>query len=100
MPRAFALSVFALLLLPTGASAAEVSRVVDGDTLKVRSGDRVRTVELLGVDAPETGACDGAAAKKALARLLPRGAKVKVKDDSAVDGAGRYVFRGRTLINA
>jgi hypothetical protein len=74
--------------------------VVDGDTVKVRSGDRVRTVELLGVDAPEAGACDGAAAKKALAGLLPRGARVKIKDDAAVDGAGRYVFRGRTLINA
>jgi endonuclease YncB( thermonuclease family) len=100
MPRAFALAVFAVLLLPAGASAAEVSRVVDGDTVKVRSGDRVRTVELLGVDAPEAGACDGAAAKKALARLLPRGARVKVKDDSAVGGAGRYVFRGKTLVNA
>jgi endonuclease YncB( thermonuclease family) len=100
MPRAFALAVLALLLVPAGASATEVSRVVDGDTLKVRSGDRTRTVELLGVDAPEAGACDGAEAKKALARLLPRGARVKVSDDTAVDGAGRYVFRGKRLINA
>jgi endonuclease YncB( thermonuclease family) len=100
MPRAFALAVFALLLVPAGASAAEVSKVVDGDTVKVRSGDRVRTVDLLGVDAPEAGACDGATAKKALARLLPRGAHVKVSDDAAVGGAGRYVFRGKTLVNA
>jgi endonuclease YncB( thermonuclease family) len=100
MPRTLALATFLLLLAPAGASAAEVSKVVDGDTVKVRSGDRVRTVALLGLDAPEAGACDGAPAKKALARLLPRGARVKIKDDSAVDGAGRYVFRGKTLINA
>jgi micrococcal nuclease len=100
MPRSFALAVLLILLVPAAASAADVSRVVDGDTVKVRSGDRVRTVELLGVDAPEASACDGAEAKKALARLLPRGAGVKIKDDAAVDGAGRYVFRGKTLINA
>lgn len=100
MPRAFALAVLLSLLVPAAASAAEVSKVVDGDTLKVRSGDRLRTVDLLGVDAPEAGACDGAEARKALARLLPRGAEVKVKDDDAVDGRGRYVFRRGTLINA
>jgi endonuclease YncB( thermonuclease family) len=100
MPRTFALAFALLLLIPAGASAAQVSRVVDGDTLKVRAGDRLRTVDLLGVDAPEPGACDGAEAKKALARLLPRGATVKIKDDSALDGLGRYVFRGKTLINA
>jgi endonuclease YncB( thermonuclease family) len=100
MPRTFALAFALLLLIPAGASAAEVSRLVDGDTLKVRAGDRLRTVDLLGVDAPEAGACDGAEAKKALARLLPRGAHVKIKDDTALAGQGRYVFRGRTLINA
>jgi endonuclease YncB( thermonuclease family) len=100
MPRTFALAILLLLLLPAGASAAEVSKVVDGDTLKVRSGERLRTVDLLGVDAPEAGACDGAEAKKALARLLPRGTEVRVKDDAAAGGPGRYVFRHGTLINA
>src|SRR3954469_21146225 len=100
MPRTFAFAILLLLLLPACASAAEVSKVVDGDTLKVRSGDRLRTVDLLGVDAPEAGACDGAEAKKALARLLPRGTEVRVKDDAAAGGPGRYVFRRGTLINA
>jgi endonuclease YncB( thermonuclease family) len=98
MPRSFALAVFALLLVPAGASAAEVSRVVDGDTVKVRSGDRVRTVELLGVDAPEGRACGAAGAKQALVRLLPRHSTVRLQKDGA--GAGRYVFRGKKLVNA
>jgi endonuclease YncB( thermonuclease family) len=81
-----------------------VSRVVDGDTLQVRSAGRARTVDLLGVDAPElrgsvTRRCHGAAAKRALSRLLPEGAAVRLTTDAKGTRAGRYVYRGRRLIN-
>jgi endonuclease YncB( thermonuclease family) len=98
MPRTLALAILSLLLIPASASAASVTRVVDGDTVKVRSGDRTRTYDLLGIDAPEPGACGAADAKKALAKLLPKGSRVRLARDPA--GAGRYVFRGRKLINA
>jgi endonuclease YncB( thermonuclease family) len=98
MTRTFALALFSLLLVPGSASAAQVTRVVDGDTVKMRSGDRTRSYDLLGIDAPDAGACGAADAKKALAKLLPRGASVRLKRDSGA--RGRYVFRGRKLINA
>lgn len=39
--------------LPAAASAV-VTRVVDGDTIEVRIGDRIEDVRLIGVDTPET----------------------------------------------
>lgn len=39
---------------PTPATAVEVARVVDGDTLDVREGDEIARVRLLGIDAPES----------------------------------------------
>jgi endonuclease YncB( thermonuclease family) len=98
MPRTVALAFLSLLLIPASASAASVTRVVDGDTVKVRSSDRTRSYDLLGIDAPEAGACGAADAKKALAHLLPRGASVRLARDGGA--RGRYVFRGRKLINA
>lgn len=78
------------------ADAATVTRVLDGDTIKVRDGKRSRTVDLLGVEAP---ACHAAAAKQALQRLLPRKATVRLQRDGGA-GKGRYVHRGATLVNA
>src|SRR3954468_2790896 len=88
MPRTFAFAILLLLLLPACASAAEVSKVVDGDTLKVRAGDRLRTVDLLGIDAPEAGACDGAEAKKALT-TSSRSAISRARSPRASRAAGR-----------
>jgi endonuclease YncB( thermonuclease family) len=76
------------------ADAATVTRIVDGDTIKVRDGKRSRTVDLLGVEAP---ACHAAAAKQALQRLLPRKATVRLQRDGA--NKGRYVHRGATHVN-
>src|SRR5687768_14007842 len=43
----------------------KVTRVIDGDTIHVRVGKRTEKVRLLGIDAPERGACfsDKAAAQ-------------------------------------
>src|SRR5215207_1180533 len=100
MPRTFALAILLLVLVPSAASAAEVTKVVDGDTLKVRQDGRARTIQLLGIDAPEGKACDAAGAKRALARLLPRHSTVRLQKDDAAPGSARYVFRGTKLINA
>jgi endonuclease YncB( thermonuclease family) len=104
-----ALALAALLAVAAGSAVAAtasgtVSRVVDGDTVKVRTGGSLRTVELLGIDAPELrGAaarrCQGPAAKRALSRLLPVGATVRLSTDAKGARAGRYVYRSRRLIN-
>ena len=55
--------LFACLLLPplhaqaalTAAESATVLEVYDGDTLRVRIGDKTETVRLIGIDAPERG---------------------------------------------
>ena len=39
---------------PHGTLAARVTRVVDGDTIRVRMGGRADTVRYIGVDTPET----------------------------------------------
>jgi endonuclease YncB( thermonuclease family) len=49
------------------ASSARVTAVVDGDTIRVRWGGSVRTVHLLGIDAPSRTECGG---RQALSNLL------------------------------
>jgi micrococcal nuclease len=74
-------------------TTAVVTRVVDGDTLVLRGRGRVR---LIGVDAPETWVrrdCFGAEATRALRRLTPPGAAVRVAPD--VRARDRY---GRSLL--
>jgi endonuclease YncB( thermonuclease family) len=93
------LSTIALLAAAGSAEAATVARVVDGDTVKVRDGGKTRSVDLAGIDAPETGACQGAEAKRGLAKLLPVGAAVKLVRDAKAPASARYVFRKGKLVN-
>jgi micrococcal nuclease len=76
-----------------GNDAAVVARVGDGDTLDVRSGDRVRLVQ---IDAPELGEgeCYAREALDELERLAPPGSDVELEQDSRLDEADRY---GRLL---
>lgn len=78
-----------------GAAPARVSRVVDGDTIRVRAAAGVRTVDLRGVDAPDAGECFARAAAAQLRRLLPAGTRI------ALRGSGRrvFVFRRGTFVN-
>ena len=80
---------------PGGRSAsttATVERIVDGDTLVVRGGARVRLVQ---IDAPESGEeCYSAASTRELARLAPPGSRVVLEADPALDRVDRY---GRLL---
>lgn len=76
--------------------SAFVSRVVDGDTLVLRSGE---TVRLAGIDTPERGQCGYQAATQELARLV-QGKQVRlVPSDEDRDRFGRllrYVDVGGT----
>ncbi len=81
-----------------------VDRVVDGDTLVLVGGARVRLVQ---IDAPEVGSgeCYSRAATRALARLAPPGERVRLEADPALDRVDRYgrllryVFAGPTNVN-
>jgi len=91
-----------VLLVPVTAGAsthdlsrstvATVERIIDGDTLVVRGGARVR---LLQIDAPESGEeCYAAASTRELARLSPPGSHVVLEADTQLDRVDRY---GRLL---
>ena len=85
--------------LPAGVDV-EVRKVVDGDTLEVTGGERVR---LIGVDTPETVAedrpvgCFGKEASRFTASVVPPGTAVRLVGDAEQrDRYGRllaYVYR-------
>jgi micrococcal nuclease len=108
------LALAALLLalaLPARATTLEgtVVRVVDGDTIKVRVGDRVESVRYIGVNTPEVhhptrGEEPGGREASAINRQLVAGKQVRLElDVQARDRHGRilaYVWIGDVMINA
>ncbi len=101
------LLLLAVLALTTAAGASDTRRVadvVDGDTLTLADGARVRLVQ---IDTPELGGgeCYSRAAAKALRRLTPTGTTVALERDAALDAVDRYgrllryVWRGSTNVN-
>jgi micrococcal nuclease len=71
-------------------------RIIDGDTVVLRTGGGPERVRLIGVDAPETWSrhdCYGTEATRALWRLIPPGSTV----DTAAD-AERHDRFGRLLL--
>ena len=82
---------------------AEVTAVIDGDTIDVRIGGRTERVRLLGIDTPESVdpnrpiECHGPEAAAFTHDLLPAGTAVGLeRDEEARDHYGRllaYVFR-------
>ena len=85
-------------------AAATVAAVVDGDTIEVERGVRVRLVQ---IDAPEVAEdeCWAEESTSALAALLPVGSSVRLARDAALDDADRYgrllryVHRGDVNVN-
>lgn len=73
-----------------------VTKVIDGDTLKVRirGGGRVMSIRLLGVNTPERGKCGAADATENLKRLAPVGSTVDLVSDRTQAAKDRY---GRLL---
>ncbi len=105
-----------LLLLCLAASAVAqaslegaVVRVVDGDTVHVRLGDRIEKVRYIGVNTPEVhhprkGEEPGGRDAAAVNRTLVEGRRVRLElDVRARDRYGRllaYVWVGDTMVNA
>jgi micrococcal nuclease len=80
-----------------------VSGVIDGDTIDLDSGDRIRLVQ---IDSPEgKGECYGKKAGTVLRQLLPMGTEVRIVRDPKLDNIDRYgrllryVFAGERNIN-
>ena len=69
-------------------AAAIVERIVDGDTLVVRGGARIRLVQ---IDAPEAGTeCYSASSTRELVRLAPPGTRIALDADRRLDRVDRY----------
>jgi endonuclease YncB( thermonuclease family) len=96
-------------LPPRKVSRGNVIRVIDGDTVQVRTGGRKVTVRMIGIDTPEVFGgkeCGGPEASAYLKRVLPRGTRVKLVSDRTQDLKDRfgrqlrYVFKnGRKDMN-
>ncbi len=88
-----------LASIPPGV-AARVSRVVDGDTLKVDLAGRTDTVRVIGLDTPESVKpgtpveCFALRASAEANRLLPVGAAIRLQADPTQAERDRY---GRLL---
>ena len=86
-------------------AVARVTKITDGDTIRVDGGTRVRLVQ---IDTPEVyfdPECYGPEASAAAARLLPLGTVVRLVRDPATDSVDRYgrllryVVRARDGVN-
>jgi micrococcal nuclease len=73
----------------TAAEDARVARVVDGDTIELAGGERVRLVQ---IDAPEAreDECYAAESAAALESLLPPDAPIRLEADPRLDDTDRF----------
>lgn len=92
VPLLLAVATAASAGVDARATAVTVDRVIDGDTLVVRGGARIR---LLQIDAPESGTeCYSGASRLELVRLARPGSQAVLEVDPALDRVDRY---GRLL---
>jgi micrococcal nuclease len=100
---ALALGAFVLLTRDSSAEGSVVAQVIDGDTIELVDGTRVRLVQ---IDTPEKGSeCYGDESSAATRRLLPPGTEVRIEQDPALDQVDRfgrklaYVWKGDEDVN-
>jgi endonuclease YncB( thermonuclease family) len=87
-----ALTTFAFLSRGNSNKNAVVARVIDGDTIELAGGQRVRLVQ---IDTPEKhDECYGDEASALTQRLIPAGTHVRIEQDPKLDQVDRY---GRKL---
>jgi micrococcal nuclease len=86
-----------------GGGGRVVAAVIDGDTIELRNGARVRLVQ---IDAPEWGGeCYSRKSARVLREILPAGTEVRLEADPKLDGRDRYgrllryVFKGDMHVN-
>ena len=88
----FGLAAFAFLTRGNAKQSAVVARVIDGDTIELVGGQRVRLVQ---IDTPEKHIeCYGDQASTLTRRLIPSGTHVRIEPDPKLDQVDRY---GRKL---
>ena len=86
------LAAFAFLTRGNSKQDAVVARVIDGDTIELVGGQRVRLVQ---IDTPEKHVeCYGDQASTLTRRLLPSGTHVRIEQDPRLDQIDQY---GRKL---
>ncbi len=98
------LSLVCALATVSAAGAETVRRVIDGDTIELTGGARVRLVQ---IDATELGSgeCYSRKAAQALRSLLPAGSTIRLEADPRLDRVDRYgrllryVHRGALNVN-
>jgi endonuclease YncB( thermonuclease family) len=73
----------------SGGTEVTVERIVDGDTLVLADGQRVRLVQIDASEAQE-GECYGEEATTALEGFVPAGARVRLEADPALDRVDRF----------
>ena len=111
-PLALVLALLLLALAPPALALTlegAVVRVVDGDTIHVRVGDRIETVRYIGVNTPEVhhprrGEEPGGREATAVNRQLVAGKQVRLELDVQERDRYRrmlaYVWIGEVMINA
>src|SRR6478735_10376841 len=83
-----ALIAFAFLSRGGSKQSAVVARVIDGDTIELVGGQRVRLVQ---IDTPEKHVeCYGDQASALTRRLIPAGTHVRIEQDPKLDQVDRY----------
>ena len=89
---------------PTATAASNVAKIVDGDTITMSNGEKVRLIQ---IDTPELTSkeCYGSEARLALSKLLNQPGKVSLTTDPKLDKTDkygrslRYVFIGKINLN-
>ena len=100
----FVVGAFLIGGAPTAYAASNVSKVVDGDTITMSNGEKVRLIQ---IDTPELASkeCYGIQAKSELSKLLNQVGEVSLTSDPNLDEVDkygrslRYVFVGNTNLN-
>ena len=100
----FVVGAFLIGGAPTAYAASNVSKVVDGDTITMSNGEKVRLIQ---IDTPELASkeCYGIQAKSELSKLLSQATEMSLTSDPNLDEVDkygrllRYVFIGNTNLN-